>query len=96
MKALIVGADVLGRIPDVLAAHDIEIIGHVTGRNRSQQRKIGSLPIQAEMVVLFTDFLGHNVMRRYRDLAEAGNIPFIACKRSVCALKQVLENRQTM
>lgn len=93
MRALVVGADHLGRIPATLAAHGIEIMAHVSGRHASHQRKIASLPAEADMLVLLTDFLGHNVMRHYRELARADGIPFIACRRSVCSLVQALSER---
>jgi len=35
--------------------------------------------------------VGHNVMRNFRKQAKEQKIPFIACKRSVCELKQCLD-----
>ena len=92
MNAMLVGADTLGNIPGVLGEFGITIHRHITGRNRSDQRKLDKLPNGTDLVILFTDFLGHNVMRHFRELAHEENIRFIACRRSVCALKQTLEN----
>ncbi|TCP10692.1 hypothetical protein EV683_12048 [Crenobacter luteus] len=91
MKAMLVGADQLGNIPDVLNGFGIDIHRHLTGRNSSHQRKVDRLPAGTDLLILFTDFLGHNVMKHFRELANAENIRFIACRRSVCALKQSLE-----
>lgn len=90
MNAMLVGADTLGNIPTVLKDAGIHIDRHITGRNSSHQRKADRLPSSIDLLILFTDFLGHNVMRHYRELALEQNIQFIACRRSVCALKQSL------
>ncbi len=92
MNALVVGADRLGNIPGLLAEYGISIKSHVSGRDRAHQRSAGPLPTGIGMVILFTDFLGHNVMRSYRDAANREGIPLVCCRRSVCALKQALGN----
>lgn len=90
MNALVVGADRLGKIPELLETYGIRIAAHVSGRDRSHQRAATSLPAGIGMVILFTDFLGHNVMRSYRDAASREGVPFVCCRRSVCALSQAL------
>ncbi|MCB1957853.1 MAG: DUF2325 domain-containing protein [Rhodocyclaceae bacterium] len=90
MNALVVGADRLGNIPGVLAEYGIAIQSHVSGRDRAHQRSAGNLPSGIGMVILFTDFLGHNVMRSYRDAAQREGVRVVCCRRSVCALKQAL------
>ena len=89
MNAYLVGADRLGNIPALLAAHGIHINGHTSGRDAAHQRKPVSVH-GADLIILFTDFMGHNVMRNYRKLADQNNIRFIACRRSVCDLQQSL------
>ncbi|WP_308429828.1 DUF2325 domain-containing protein [Paludibacterium paludis] len=88
---MLVGADTLGNIPDVLSGYGITIQRHLSGRNRSHQRKLDRLPAGTDLLILFTDFLGHNVMRHFRELAQEHNIRFIACRRSVCSLKTCLD-----
>lgn len=90
MNAYLVGADVLGNIPDLLAQRGIRIHHHVSGRNAAHQRRPASLR-GADLLILFTDFLSHNVMRAYRELAQEEDIQFLACRRSVCALSQSLD-----
>ena len=92
MNALLVGADVLGNIPEVLSEFGISVHRHVSGRNSAHQRKVDRLPAGTDLMILFTDFLGHNVMKHFRALATQQNIRFIACRRSVCALKQSLSH----
>lgn len=91
MNAMLVGADTLGNIPGVLDNFGITINKHLSGRNSSHQRKVDRLPAGTDLLILFTDFLGHNVMKHFRQLANEENIRFIACRRSVCSLKQSLE-----
>lgn len=93
MNALLVGADRLGNIPDVLNQFGIRIAAHVSGRDSSHQRRSAPLPAGIQMVILFTDFLGHNVMQRFRDAANREKVTVVCCRRSVCALQQALGRR---
>lgn len=90
VKALIVGADSLGNIPELLGAHNIAIRHHVSGRSPAHQKKTLQLPSGTELVILLTDFLGHNVMKRFRNAAQRSGIRVLACRRSVCSLQQAL------
>jgi hypothetical protein len=92
--ALIVGADRLGNIPDILDQFGIRIVAHISGRDSSHQRRsVASLPAGVGIVILFTDFLGHNVMQGFRDAASRAGVSFVCCRRSVCALQQALGRR---
>lgn len=93
MNALVVGADRLGNIPDVLASFGIRIAAHVSGREVSHQRRAPPLPAETGVVILFTDFLGHNVMRRFREAAQRESVMVVCCRRSTCALRQALGQR---
>lgn len=94
MNAMLVGADRLGNIPGVLDEFGIQIAAHVTGRERAHQRRASDLPAGIGMVILFTDFLGHNVMLRFREAASRAGVELVCCRRSVCALKQALDKRE--
>ena len=91
MNAMLVGADRLGRIPDLLAEYGIRIASHVTGRDPSSQRAERAVSAGIDIMILFTDFVGHNVMRGYRDVAKRQGTRFLACRRSVCSLRSALE-----
>gem|GEM_PF-6518546 len=41
-------------------------------------------------MILFPDFLGHNVMRHFRELARLEKVPVVACRRSTVCLVQSL------
>ena len=91
MNAIVVGADRLGNIPDALQEYGIRVTRHVSGRDAAHQRKLSSLPKGTELLILFTDFLGHNVMRHFRALAQADAVPIVACRRSVSCVKKSVE-----
>ena len=91
MNALLVGADRLGNIPDLLSEYGIVISRHVSGRGPAAQRSGRGLPSGVEILILFTDFVGHNVMRGYREAARRQGLRFVACRRSVCDLKSALD-----
>lgn len=91
MKALVVGADRLGNIPQLLTEYGISVMRHVSGRDPSSQRADRAVPSGVDLLILFTDFLGHNVMRGYRDAARRQGLPVLACRRSVCSLRGALE-----
>jgi hypothetical protein len=89
MNALLVGADRLGNIPDVLAESGIRIAAHISGRQPGHQKR-APLPAGIQLVILFTDFLGHNVMRQFRDRARAQGLPVLCCRRSTASLRQAI------
>jgi len=93
MNALLVGADRLGNIPEVLDQFGIRIAAHISGRDSNHQRRSAPLPAGIQMVILFTDFLGHNVMQRFREAAGREGVMLVCCRRSVCALQQALGQR---
>jgi hypothetical protein len=90
VNAYVVGADRLGNIPETLSGYGVSILDHVSGRESAHQRK-SSLPRRADLLILFTDFLGHNVMRNFRDAARDAGVPVIACRRSRTCLKDAMD-----
>ena len=91
MNAMLVGADRLGNIPDRLATFGITITRHVSGRNAAHQRRLPTLPKDIDLLILFTDFLGHNVMKSFRSQAQADGVQVVACRRSASCLTEELE-----
>jgi len=91
ISAVIVGADRLGSIPELLDRLNIAITHHISGRDPSHQKKAPQLPRGTELVILLTDFLGHNVMKMFRQAAQRAGVRVVACRRSVCSMQQALE-----
>src|SRR3546814_162387 len=69
---------------------NITIRHHISGRDPSHQKKTLQLPSGTELLILLTDFLGHNVMKTFRAAAQRAGIRVLACRRSVCSMKQAL------
>ena len=90
VSAIIVGADRLGNIPALLDLHNIKVKQHISGRDPSHQKKTLQLPSGTELLILLTDFLGHNVMKTFRSTAQRSGIRVLACRRSVCSIKRAL------
>src|SRR3546814_4643164 len=78
VSAVVVGADRLGNIPDLLKGHNIAIRHHISGRDPSHQKKTLQLPSGTELLILLTDFLGHNVMKTFRAAAQKAGIRVLA------------------
>ncbi len=91
LSAVVVGADRLGNIPDLLKGHNISITHHISGRDPSHQKKTLQLPSGTQLVILLTDFLGHNVMKTFRNAAQRGGIRVVVCRRSVRSMQQALQ-----
>jgi len=90
MNCVVVGADRLGSIPQLLENMGVRIVSHISGRAASHQRQIAGLPSNIDLLILFTDFLNHNAMRNYRKRAQAQGIRVLACRRSAsCLLQQI-------
>lgn len=91
MEAMIVGADRLGNIPEVLGEMGIRVVRHVSGRNSAHQRNMPGLPPGIDLLILFTDFLGHNVMKTFRQAAQRQGTRVVACRRSASCMRESLQ-----
>lgn len=89
--AIVIGADHLGNIENLLEERGLPIVKHITGRSPKAQAGSMTSMSHAKIMILFTDFVGHNVMRNFRKQAKKQNIPFIACKRTITDVARNLE-----
>lgn len=92
LSAVVVGADRLGNIPEVLRGHNIAIMQHISGRDPAHQKRTLKLPSGTQLLILLTDFLGHNVMKTFRAAAQRSGVRVLVCRRSVCSMKQALNH----
>ena len=90
-EALVVGADRLGNLLDLLKSHNIKVRHHITGRETAHQKRDEHLPNGTSLVILLTDFLGHNVMKSYRCAAQWAGVQILCCRRSKGSMQQALE-----
>lgn len=89
MKALLVGADKLGNIPNTLMNYGVQDYIHWDGR----KKKMRSLDIPSEvgMVVVFYDFIEHNITKIIKEKAKQKDIPCIFSKRSISDIAVQME-----
>lgn len=82
---LIVGADNLGSVPKTLNKKlGVEKVIHWDGR---RTRVPGSLPKGVSLVIVYTEFICHNMMKRVRKLAKKSKVPVIYLRRGLAELE---------
>jgi len=91
---ILVGADRLGNIEQLLKDRGYSNSLHIAGRNPGAQRKVVGAMSKAQLMVLFTDFIGHNIARNFKQMAKDHGLPFVACRRSTVSLSQALDRIQ--
>ena len=84
MSVLVVGGDEITPIKAVLENLGCRDITHWDGRRESINRK--NIPQNTDCLVLLTNFLNHNTMKKFRGEAKKRNIPVVCSKRSVSCL----------
>ena len=93
-QVTIVGCDgkYLKSIRDLLSSLGYSINKHVEGRHRNEQHKSTAvIPNRTDLVIVFTDYISHNIKSNFSSEAEKLNIPVIYCVRSVSKLIGKLE-----
>ncbi len=90
MKALIVGADRLGNIPETLVNHGISDYIHWTGRKKGMRRL--EIPNEVDMVIVFYDFIEHNITEIVKQKAKQSKIPCIFSRRACSDLSKRLND----
>ena len=92
MFILIVGADHLGNITKNLGCHSLT---HIKGRKNINSRNL-KIPERTDLVVVMTDYVGHNIACYIREMAKSQSVPVVFSKRSWAYLSQKLElNKKT-
>ncbi len=88
MSVLILGGDKIEPIRKVLMTLGVDDIIHWTARNQKRGRKKDRpIPIGVSIVVMLTNFLNHNAMKRYRGEAKAKGLPIVYGTRNVECIK---------
>ncbi len=84
MSILVIGGDEITPIRSVLKNLGCQSITHWDGRRESINHKV--LPQNIDCLVMLTNFLNHNTMKKFRTEAKKKTIPIICTKRSVSCL----------
>lgn len=91
MSVVIVGGDSLGHIERKLYERGVSELIHVTGRKKSDLKRI-FVNEQTAAVLVFTDYISHNLMDAIKTQARCLDIPVIFSKRSWSAVEQKLKS----
>lgn len=89
MSYVVIGADRLGNIEELLTKKLGDDVIHISGRKK--KAVAFKLPHMTYGVVVFTDFVNHNLARHIKKEAKRLQVPIIFSKRSVHHLKDTLE-----
>lgn len=81
---LVIGGDEITPIKAVLKNLGCEDVAHWDGRRESINHK--NLPQNISCLVMLTNFLNHNTMKKFRNEAKKKEIPVICTKRSASCL----------
>ncbi|QNO14248.1 DUF2325 domain-containing protein [Alkalicella caledoniensis] len=90
MTALLVGGDRLGNIPNTLEKYGIKEYIHWTGRKKGMRNC--HIPSEASMVIVFYDFIEHNITHIVKKKAKQSNIPCVFSKRACTDLAKKLDH----
>lgn len=80
MSIFVVGGDKLGNIDQNLYELGFSNIIHTCGRKKKHYNL--ELPEKASCVLVFTDFVCHNVSKEIKKKAKSKGVPIYFCKRS--------------
>lgn len=89
MTALVIGADYLGAIEYKMREKGVTEIAHITGRNPGELKRM-NIPKTTAFVLVFTDYVNHNMARTVKNHAKAQSVPLVYAKRSWCAVERKL------
>ncbi len=81
MSVFIIGGDNLGKINENMEKIGHQVIMHVAGRKNSTCRNF-QIPGDTDLVLVLTDFVNHNLMKKVKKEAEKSEIEIIFAKRS--------------
>ncbi|MDR5658788.1 DUF2325 domain-containing protein [Serpentinicella sp. ANB-PHB4] len=89
MTALLVGADRLGNIPNALTDYGFEDYIHWDGRKKKMRSL--AIPTEVNMIIVFHDFIEHNITKIIKQKAKQMNIPCVFSRRSCSDMVYQLE-----
>ncbi|SNS18914.1 hypothetical protein SAMN05446037_1005185 [Anaerovirgula multivorans] len=90
MKALLIGADRLGNIPHTLTEYGIKDYTHWTGRKKGMRNF--EIPTETDMIIVFYDFIEHNITQIVKEKAKQNKIPCVFSRRACSDLVKQLNN----
>jgi len=89
MSIVIYGGDRLGKIPKLLEGQGFQLIQHVTGRKRGDLK--AGIPSGIDGVLVFVDYLNHNLASEIKEAAKRQGIKTVFVKRSWSQIRNALD-----
>ena len=89
MNALLIGADRLGNIPNLLMEKGIHDYTHWDGRKKGMRKM--KIPKDVDMIIVFIDFIEHRLTEKIKEIAKEEDIPCIFSKRALSDLTLKLD-----
>lgn len=86
MSILVLGGDKVATLREMLSAMGVTDMTHWPMRKSGEIKR--ELPQGLDGIVMLTDYLSHNAMKRYKRLAKERGVPLICsrhCGNSVCS-----------
>lgn len=77
---LVVGGDKVGAIENMLHEKGFRHVYHVSGRKKSEVKVM--IPADTELIVVFINFVNHNLSKNIKKLAKQKQVPIVFCRRS--------------
>lgn len=78
MSVLVLGGDDITQVKGVLYNFGFEDVTHWDGRRESVNGR--NIPQKAECLVMLTNYLNHNTMKKFKNEAKKKGIPLICTK----------------
>jgi hypothetical protein len=78
MSVLVVGGDRLGNIPQNLSNLGFDCVKHISGRKCKNCQIVN----QADLVLVLTDYIGHNLCEDIKSKAKSSQVKTLFCRRS--------------
>lgn len=89
MSVLVVGGDRIDAMKDFLKGRlKADKITHYSGRKSKPLRN--GIPKNVDLMVILTDYINHDLMKAYKNIARKRELPFI-CTYSVSHFRNSLE-----
>lgn len=89
MAILIVGADRITKIHEEICMDQNQEIIHWKGRSKINSKKY-IIPSDVDKIIVFYDFINHNLMYLIKKQAKRHNVPVVYSKRAMTSLMEKL------
>jgi hypothetical protein len=87
MSILIIGGDKINNIRNILSDMGVNKIKHWDARKKASTCK-KTIPVDIKCVIMLTNYLNHNTMKRFKTESKKRDIPLVCAKSSASCVYQ--------